>query len=129
MGLLTGLRARQRSTDKQRTGDAGETLALAHLTLHGLVLIERNFRCKGGEIDLVMRSGEKGATLVFVEVRQRAGSAFGGAAASVTRSKQSRLIVAAQVYLQRYRHPPPCRFDVVAIDDAVITWLQNAIDA
>ena len=132
MGLLTALRARKRSTEKQCIGDAGEALALAHLTQHGLFLIERNFRCKGGEIDLVMRSGAKVdslVTLVFVEVRQRANTGFGGAAASITRGKQSRLIVAAQVYLQRYRHPPPCRFDVVAIDGAVITWLQNAIDA
>ena len=129
MGLLTALRARKSSTAKQCIGDAGEALALTHLTQHGLVLIKRNFRCKGGEIDLVMRADGKVDTVVFVEVRQRAGAGFGGAAASITRSKQARLIVAAQVYLQRYRQPPPCRFDVVAIDGAVITWLQNAIDA
>jgi putative endonuclease len=71
-------------------------------------MVERNFRCKGGEIDLVMQDGE---ALVFVEVRKRADQRHGGAAASITPAKQKRLIVAAQHYLQRYRMPPPCRFD------------------
>jgi putative endonuclease len=126
MGLIATLRRRKTNTEKQRCGDIGEDLALAYLQQHRLTLVERNFLCKGGEIDLVMRSG---AMLVFIEVRQRAPGRHGGAADSVTRTKQKRLIVAAQIYLQRFRHPPPCRFDVVAIDGAVITWLQNAIDA
>ncbi len=126
MGLITRLRRRKASTEKQLSGDTGEDLALVHLQQHHLTLIERNFLCKGGEIDLVMRSG---AMLVFVEVRKRAPGRHGSAADSVTRSKQKRLIVAAQIYLQRYRHPPACRFDVVAIDGAVITWLQNAINS
>ena len=126
MGLIALLRGRRSVTDKQRTGDAGEDLALAHLLQHGLTLIERNFRCKGGELDLVMQLA---GTLVFVEVRSRADARHGGAAASITRSKQARLIVAAKIWLQRYRHPPASRFDVVAIDGSVITWLQNAIDA
>lgn len=116
---------RKTSTDKQRIGDAGEAMALAYLQQHRLVLVERNFVCKGGEIDLIMRNDDM---IVFVEVRHRAVGRFGDAAASVTRRKQNRLIVAAQSYLQRYRHPPACRFDVVAIDGAVITWLKNAID-
>lgn len=126
MKLFTRLRQRKSSTVQQRSGDSGEELALAHLQQHHLTLVERNFLCKGGEIDLVMRSG---AMLVFVEVRKRALGRHGSAADSVTLSKKKRLIVAAQIYLQRYRHPPPCRFDVVAIDGAVITWLQNAIDS
>lgn len=126
MGLLATFRQRKNSTDRQRIGDAGEEQALAYLQQHHLTLVERNFRCKGGEIDLIMRSR---AALVFVEVRHRAVGRHGGAADSVTRNKQKRLIVAAQVYLQRYRHPPACRFDVVAIDGTVITWLQNAIDS
>ena len=77
---------------------------------HGLRLVERNFRCKGGEIDLIMQDG---STLVFVEVRKRADQRHGGAAASVTPAKQARLILAAQLYLQRYLqlHPvtPACR--------------------
>lgn len=124
MGLLdTFIRPR---TDKQIRGQAGEDDALAHLQQHGLQLVERNFRCKGGEIDLIMQ--ERGA-LVFVEVRKRAGSGYGGAAASVTARKQARLIIAAQVFLQRFKMPPACRFDVIAIDGEALTWLKNAIDA
>ena len=114
------------STEQQLRGDDGETLALQHLQRHGLTLVERNFRCKGGELDLIMRAGD---VLVFVEVRRRAAGRHGNAADSITRSKQQRLVIAAQNYLQRYRHPPACRFDVVGIDDAVITWLINAFDA
>jgi putative endonuclease len=124
MGLLGSL-VRKR-TPKQVEGQAGEDQALVHLQRNGLALVERNFRCKGGEIDLIMQ--ERGA-LVFVEVRKRAGSAYGGAAASVTARKQARLITAAQVYLQRYKTPPACRFDVVAIDGASLNWLKNAIEA
>lgn len=113
-------------THKQMEGQAGEDQALAHLQHNGLVLAERNFRCKGGEIDLIMRQQH---TLVFVEVRKRADQRYGGAAASVTAVKQARLILAAQVYLQRYQTPPACRFDVVAIDGTALTWLKNAIDA
>ncbi|MDB5762184.1 MAG: putative endonuclease [Herminiimonas sp.] len=112
-------------TDKQIRGQAGEDDALAYLTRQGLTLVERNFRCKGGEIDLVM---QQRGMLVFVEVRKRADNRHGGAAASVTAAKQARLVIAAQIYLQRYRTPPACRFDVVAIDGAELSWLQNAID-
>ena len=111
-------------TGRQRTGDAGEDAALAHLQQHGLTLVERNFCCRGGELDLVMRDG---ATVVFVEVRKRASSAFGGAADSVGPAKQARLVAAALTWLQRYRMPPACRFDVVAIDGGALTWLKNAI--
>lgn len=112
-------------TPRQLAGDAGEDAALAHLQQHGLTLVERNFRCRGGELDLVMRDG---ATVVFVEVRRRAGSAFGGAADTIGRAKQGRLLAAANTWLQRYRMPPACRFDVVAIDGGRLTWLRNAID-
>lgn len=120
------LGGKPRKTVQQVAGQAGEDAALAYLTVQGLTLLQRNFRCKGGEIDLVMQDG---AALVFVEVRQRANLRHGGAAASVTRSKQARLIIAAQIYLQRYRMPPACRFDVIAIDGAKLEWLRNAIDA
>jgi len=113
-------------TSRQISGAAGEDAALDHLRRHGLTLVERNFRCKGGEIDLVMRDG---AALVFVEVRRRADDRHGGAAASVTPAKQARLLLAAQLYLQRYRVPPACRFDVVAIDGDRINWLKNAIES
>lgn len=127
MSLRAGLRnllSRPR-TPAQISGQAGEDAALAYLQQHGLVLAERNFRCKSGEIDLILRDG---ATLVFVEVRRRADTHHGGAAASVTPAKQARLLRAAQFYLLRYRAPPACRFDVIAIDGGAMTWLKNAIE-
>lgn len=113
-------------TERQRTGQAGEDHALAHLQQHGLSLVERNFRCKGGELDLVMQEGK---TLVFVEVRKRADARHGGAAASITAAKQKRLIRAAQTFLLRHPVPPPCRFDVIAIDGNALSWLKDAIQA
>jgi putative endonuclease len=111
-------------TAKQLAGDAGEDRALAYLERQGLSLLQRNFRCKGGEIDLIMKDG---SAIVFVEVRKRAPGRFGGAAASVGAQKQARLAVAAQVYLQSLRTVPPCRFDVVAIDGEQLNWIRNAI--
>lgn len=113
-------------TTRQMQGNAGEDEALAHLQGQGLVLVERNFRCKGGEIDLILRQQD---TLVFVEVRKRADARYGGAAASVNARKQARLILAAQLYLQRYRTPPACRFDVIAFDGNTVNWIRNAIEA
>lgn len=112
-------------TAKQIAGDAGEEQALAYLTKHGFALVERNFHCRGGEIDLIM---QKDGMLVFVEVRKRASAQFGGAAASVVFAKQQRLRKAAQFYLQRYADPPACRFDVIAIDGDRLNWIVNAID-
>ncbi|GGE84304.1 YraN family protein [Massilia psychrophila] len=114
-----------RLSPTQRQGRAWEDAALAHLQKGGLVLVEANFTCKGGEIDLVMRDG---ATLVFVEVRQRAAAAHGGAAASITPAKIRRLVRAASVYLLRFPQPPECRFDVVAIDAGQLAWLRNVIE-
>lgn len=96
-------------------------------------LLERNYRVAAGprrhagEVDLILL--DRDGTLVFVEVRARADTSHGGAAASVTARKQQRLIYAAQHYLLRYASPPACRFDVVAIDGPVLTWLQGAFDA
>ena len=114
-----------RLTDKQRQGRLGEDMALAHLRRHGLTLVQRNFLCKGGEIDLIMRDAD--AALVFVEVRQRADWRHGGAAASITPAKQRRMVVAAEVYLLGLKTVPPCRFDVVAIDAGQLTWLRNVL--
>lgn len=124
MGMLDVI-ARKR-TPKQVEGDAGEAQALHFLEQQGLKLVERNFRCKGGEIDLIMQDGRG---LVFVEVRKRAANAYGGAAASVTARKQARLIIAAQTFLQRYKMPPACRFDVIAIDGDAMEWLKNAVES
>lgn len=114
-----------RLSDKQRQGQHWEQAALAHLQGHGLQLVEANFQCKGGEIDLVMRDGD---TLVFVEVRQRANAEHGGAAASITPAKIRRLVRAAQLYLVRFAETPPCRFDVVAINAGRLAWLRDAIE-
>ncbi len=111
-------------TNRQIAGDAGEQRALLHLQQAGLTLVERNFLCKGGEIDLVMQ--DRGS-LVFVEVRIRASSQFGGALASVTPAKQRRMVVAAQVFLQRYNRLPACRFDLVCIQNGELDWLQYVI--
>jgi putative endonuclease len=116
-------------TTKQ-AGDAAEDQALGHLVAAGLRLVARNYRTPGrggGEIDLVMR--DPGGTLVFVEVRRRAGSDFGGAAASISAVKQRRIVFAARHYLMRLAAQPPCRFDVVTVQAGRIEWLRAAFDA
>lgn len=118
------------SPSTRQAGDAAEARALRHLQAAGLRLLERNYRTPGrggGEIDLVMQAAD--GTLVFVEVRQRVGTGHGGAAASVGATKQRRIVLAARHYLQRWRAPPPCRFDVVALDGETLQWLQAAFDA
>lgn len=110
-------------------GEHYEALALAHLEAAGLQMVEQNFRCKTGEIDIICRDGDE---LVFVEVRYRSNPDYASAMESVTPAKQRKLIRSAQVYLQRIRgvHTQPCRFDVVAIEPGVgtdnVQWLQNA---
>ncbi len=108
-------------------GTAAEELALHYLEARGLQLIMRNFRCRGGELDLILRDGEQ---VVFVEVRSRRSSQFGTPAESVTRNKQQKLLRAAALYLQRQRLDLPCRFDVVAIlqtaPEPQIEWIRDA---
>lgn len=117
-------------TPAQVCGEAAEDRALAWLTARGLLLVQRNYRvargprARGGEIDLVMR--DRDGTLVFVEVRARAGRQQGGAAATVTASKQRSLMYAAEHFLLRFAVLPPCRFDVVAIEGEQVQWLQAA---
>ncbi len=108
-------------------GDAAEDAALHYLEAHGLHLRVRNYRTPGrggGEIDLILHAPD--GTLVFVEVRQRSSQSHGGAAASVSRAKQQRIILAARHYLMRLPHLPPCRFDVVLVEPTGIEWLQGA---
>lgn len=106
-------------------GQEGEKLALQYLHQQQLTMLECNYRQKFGEIDLIMQDQ---STLIFVEVRSRREKQFGGAAASISLAKQRRLRLAAQAYLQRYKHPPPCRFDVIAIDGGKVEWLKNVMD-
>jgi putative endonuclease len=118
---------------RKEQGDRAETQALEYLQRQGLRLVERNYRValgprvRAGEVDLILR--DRDGTLVFVEVRQRTGRSHGGAAASVTTTKQRRIVLAARHYLQRLRTLPPCRFDVVAIEDGQMQWLRGAFDA
>jgi len=119
---------------KKEQGDTAEARALAHLQGRGLTLVRRNYRVaggprmRGGEIDLIMRARD--GTLVFVEVRSRAGVDHGGAAASIGASKRARIVYAARHFLQRYAATlPPCRFDVVAIDGDSLVWMPAAFDA
>lgn len=94
--------------------------------------MERNYRTPGrggGEIDLIMRD-PRDSTLVFVEVRQRASASHGGAGGSITGVKQRRIIFAARHYLLKLRTLPPCRFDVVLVQQGErIEWLKAAFDA
>ena len=119
-------------TTKAR-GDEAEQQALDYLLRQGLALVQRNYRvargphARGGEVDLILRARD--GTLVFVEVRARRSAAHGGAGASVGAAKQRSLLLAARFYLSRLATPPPCRFDVVAIEGGRIEWLQAAFDA
>ena len=107
-------------------GQSAEARAEAFLKTHGLKLVVRNWRCRFGEIDLVMQDGP---TLVFVEVRLRSRAEFGGAVASVTASKQRKLLATARQYLSSLATLPPCRFDVVAFAGAAPPeWIKNAFD-
>jgi len=119
-----------RDATRKQTGDAAEDRALRYLQQQGLRLLQRNYRTPGrggGEIDLIMRTPD--GTLVFVEVRSRRNDRFGGAAASVSPTKQRRLAWAAQHYVARWAEPPPCRFDVVAITAGELLWLPGAFEA
>lgn len=114
-------------------GRSAEDLAAAYLGLHGLELLERNVRCKAGEIDLVCRDG---ATLVLVEVRQRARSDFGGALASVAGSKRRKLLRAARFILHTRAEwrGRLLRFDVVGVHGSPqgkheIEWIKDAFRA
>jgi len=113
---------------RQAKGAAAEQLAADYLRQAGLAVIERNFRVKGGEIDVICRDGK---TTVFVEVRLRSRNDFGGAAASITATKQARLIMAARHWLLRHGETP-CRFDCVLLDGLEannIEWLRDAFSA
>jgi putative endonuclease len=116
--------------DDQQRKEAGleaEETALSYLIERGLKLVLRNYRCRSGEIDLVMLEG---ATLVLIEVRYRSSDRFGGAAASVTYRKQRRIVNAARFLwvshkeLRRF----PARFDVIALGafGGKVDWIRNA---
>jgi putative endonuclease len=119
---------RPQAGSRKQTGAAAEDLAASFLTCQGLEVVERNYRVRGGEIDLIC---QEGTTLVFVEVRLRSNQHYGGAAASITTTKQRRLILAARHYLQTHGESD-CRFDCVllsSLEEANLEWLRDAFQA
>jgi putative endonuclease len=109
----------------QSIGAEAEQRAAEYLAHRGLAMVARNYRCRGGEIDLVMRDGP---VLVFVEVRARSVSRFGGAAESITTRKQARVILAARHYLARHGLDVPCRFDALLLDGDRMEWIRSAFE-
>lgn len=112
-----------------KPGALAEQLAAQYLQQQGLKLLQVNYSCRYGEIDLILQDGD---THVFVEVRLRSGSAFGGAAASIDARKQAKLVRTAQHFLSGFKNLPPCRFDAVLMqttDINKIEWLKNAFTA
>jgi putative endonuclease len=106
-------------------GALAEAAAADFLTGRGLRLLERNYRCRFGEIDLIMSDGR---TLVFVEVRYRRNKSFGGAVESITGAKREKLLRAARHYLAARKEFPACRFDAVLLngDTEELEWIENA---
>ncbi len=133
LGGVNGVLDRQgcfavRERSGPEIGAEVEAMALVFLQAEGLKLVCRNYRCRRGEIDLIMLDG---AILVFIEVRYRKNSHFGSAAESITSSKQRRITTAAAHYLQHNTGAAsmPCRFDVVAVTLAEhknLDWIKDA---
>ena len=116
-------------TTKAR-GQAAEDQALAYLQAQGLRLLGRNYRTPGrggGEIDLILQ--EPDGTVVFVEVRSRNHSAYGGAGASISQAKRQRIIYAAQCWLLHHGQQAACRFDAVLLSSGQLQWLTAVFDA
>ncbi|HEX9367365.1 MAG TPA: YraN family protein [Vicinamibacterales bacterium] len=120
------------SHQRQELGKSGEDLAVRELTARGYAILDRRYRTRHGEIDII---AEHDGTIVFVEVRARATAEFGRAAETVTDQKKRKVTAMAVDYLARHRLTNrACRFDVVAIDEALssnpeITVYANAFDA
>ncbi|MDT8439536.1 MAG: YraN family protein [Wenzhouxiangellaceae bacterium] len=114
---------------KRSTGDRAERRAERFLTDQGLSVVARNWHCRQGEIDLVMRDGDM---LVFVEVRLRSARGFGSGVESVDYFKQRKLAQTASLYLARNPRwaDAPCRFDVIGVDGETdaIEWIDNAFE-
>jgi putative endonuclease len=108
-------------------GAHAEALAADYLMRHGMTIVVRNFRTRFGEIDLIARDGR---TLVFVEVRLRRSTGFGGAVESITARKRARLVAAANGYLAGLGREPPCRFDAIlmdSLDPQAIDWRRDIL--
>ena len=119
-----------RSFDHSRAkGDFAEQVALDYLCSQGLTLVEQNFNCRYGEIDILMRHATE---WVFVEVRYRRSQSYGGGLESVDRNKQRKLINSAEYYMQKHREIQfnSCRFDMIEISGDIeapqFDWIQDA---
>lgn len=116
---------------RQQRGMRGEDDAAQYLRDQGLLVLARNIHCRTGEIDLIATDR---MSLIFIEVRVRSSRRFGGAAASVNTGKQRRLIRTAQYFLPRLcsryfaGRLPPCRFDVISIENDRLTWIKHAFE-
>ncbi|MBQ1311526.1 MAG: YraN family protein [Blautia sp.] len=111
--------------NRRKVGEEYEGRAADFLEKQGLRILERNFRCRQGEIDLIARDGRY---LVFVEVKYRSGKGQGSGLEAVGRQKQHRIIRAAELFLikNRLSVDTPCRFDVIAVDQGEIHWVPDA---
>ena len=124
LGLLTKLHTKTLAKHLEQ-GNLAENTAATFLQQQGLILVEKNYRCKYGEIDLIMHEGN---TLVFIEVRLRSSEKFGGAALSINQSKQKKLSRTAEQYLQLHGDCI-CRFDAILMqttDINSVEWVKNA---
>lgn len=111
---------------QHRLGIKAEKLAHQYLRRHGLTLITRNYRCRHGEIDLIMHDDQ---TTVFVEVRRRTHHQFGSGSESVHTGKQRRLILTAKHWLSLHDPNRHCRFDIISVDQGWdITWIRHAFE-
>jgi putative endonuclease len=122
------MNAQKVKPDHLQCGENAEQQACDFLLSQGLTLIERNFRCYYGELDLIMQDGK---TRVIVEVRYRKNAKFGSALESVTKAKQSKLINATEIYLNSLQSEGllPIRFDVVGISgDGQLQWVKNSFE-
>lgn len=115
----------KKNRNKRAVGGHYERLAAGYLQDHGAVILERNYRCRSGEIDLIVRDGRY---LVFVEVKYRRDAGKGYPEEAVDCYKQQHIFRAAQYYLysNRYGENTPCRFDVVSIMGSEIRWIRDA---
>lgn len=119
-----------KSLCSQDRGQWAEALAQAHLEQRGLKLLQRHYRVahgpgrRGGEIDLIFQGPED--LVIFVEVKARATRRWGGASAALSLAQQNRIRWTALHYLRQWTVPPPCRFDLVAVEPEKIHWLQGA---
>lgn len=113
--------------DKITRGGSAEDLARRFLEERGLRLLQRNYRCRCGELDLIMCDG---AYVVFVEVRFRSSDRYGSPAETITTAKRKRLIRTASYYLQQRRFNNPCRFDIIGVTlpegANCVEWIRDA---